>query len=84
MNLFESLVTQKAVYDHNPWNLETYGLFTRRFEYEPSLVTKFTTQKGIHETLNVLARVCDVPDGIEGIRNLGSRFSQGPLRCIVP
>jgi len=84
MNLFESLITQKAVYDHNPWNLEFYGLFTRRFEYKSGLVAKFTTQKGIHKTLNIFAWVCDVSDGIEGIRNLGSRFSQGPLRCIVP
>jgi hypothetical protein len=83
MNLFERFIAQKAINDHDPWNLETHRLNTRRLEYKSGSITKFTIQKSIDETLNVLAWVSDVPDGIEGIRNLRSRFSQGLLRCIV-
>jgi hypothetical protein len=75
MNLFERFIAQKAVNDHDPWNLETHRLNTRRFEYEPSLVTKFTTQKGIHKTLNVLAWVGNISNRVKSVGDLRSLWT---------
>jgi hypothetical protein len=70
VNLFERLVAQKAVDDDNPWNLETHGLVARRFEHKTRLVSKFATQKGIDESLDILSWICNVSDGVECVGGL--------------
>jgi hypothetical protein len=83
MNLLECLITQQTIDNHDPWNLEFDRLITRRLEYEPSLVTELATQKGVYETLDVFARVCNVSDGIERIGRRGRGTSVRFLRRIV-
>jgi hypothetical protein len=73
MNLFERLVTQQTVDDHNPWNLELDRLVTGCLEYESSLISKPAIQKGVYEPLDIFARVCNVSNGIERVGRRGRR-----------
>jgi hypothetical protein len=83
--LFERFITQKTVYDHDSGKLEGDGFVTRRLEYESGLITKSATQKGVYETLNILARIGDVPYRIECVWRLFPvvRFDGTRVRALV-
>jgi len=80
MDPIDRLIRKETIDDDDIWRLDLDRLNACRLEEEASLGPKITLLEGANETIDILARIRDVPDGVEGI---GRRFDRGPVWLFV-
>jgi hypothetical protein len=68
VDAFDSIVAQKSIDDYDIRGFHVDGLDTCRLEYEARGRSKIAFLEGLDEASNILARVGDVADSVEGVR----------------